>query len=65
MGGTVPKSVASRYVNNMKDGSHPTKKVGKTGSIKQAPAGYKDGGHVAMSCKDGGGFTAMKKMSKC
>jgi hypothetical protein len=38
---------------------------GKTGSIKQAPAGYKDGGHVAMSCKDGGGFTAMKKMSKC
>jgi hypothetical protein len=65
MGGTVPKSVASRYVNNIKDGSHPTKKVGKTGSIKQAPAGYKDGGHVAMSCKDGGGFTAMKKMSKC
>lgn len=38
---------------------------GSTGSIKQAPAGYKDGGHVAMSCKDGGGFTAMKKMSKC
>jgi len=64
-GGTVPASVASRYVNNIKDGSHPTKKVGKTGSIKQNPAGYKDGGHVAMSCKDGGGFTAMKKMSKC
>jgi hypothetical protein len=64
-GGTVPASVASRYVNNIKDGSHPTKKGGKTGSIKQAPAGFKDGGHVAMSCKDGGGFTAMKKMSKC
>ena len=64
-GGTVPASVASRYVNNIKDGSHPTKKVGKTVSIKQVPAGYKDGGHVAMSCKDGGGFTAMKKMSKC
>jgi hypothetical protein len=26
---------------------------------------FKEGGHVAMACKDGGGFTAMKKMQKC
>jgi len=45
-GGTVSDSVASRYVNDMKDGQKmPTKKAG-TGEIHQAPAGYKKGGHV-------------------
>ena len=28
-------------------------------------AKYKDGGHVAMTCKSEGGYTQMKKMSKC
>ena len=38
----------------------------KTGGIaKGKPAGYKDGGHVVMSCKSTGGFTANKKMAKC
>lgn len=38
----------------------------KTGGIaKGKPAGYKDGGHVAMTCKSTGGFTVNKKMAKC
>jgi len=45
-GGTVSDSVASRYVNDMKDGQKmPTKKAG-TSEIHQSPAGYKKGGHV-------------------
>ena len=46
-GGTVSDGVASRYLNDMKDGKKmPTKKLGAKG-ISQAPAGYKNGGHVS------------------
>lgn len=64
-GGTVSQNVAGKYLNNMKDGSKKHTKGGKTGEIKQKPAGYKNGGHVAMTCKSEGGFTLMKKMAKC
>jgi hypothetical protein len=64
-GGTVSQNVASRYLNDMKDGEKMPNKSGKTGEIKQAPAGYKHGGHVAMTCKAEGGFTVNKKMQKC
>jgi len=45
-GGTVSESVANRYLNDIKDGSKPHKKAGKTGEIHEASAGYKKGGHV-------------------
>ena len=32
-----------------------------TGGVVNGAAGYKAGGHAVMSCKDGGGFKAMKK----
>lgn len=65
-GGTVANSVANRYKNTLVvDGSKMPNKTGKTGQIKQTVAGYKDGGHVAMTCKSVGGFTAKKKMAKC
>jgi hypothetical protein len=64
-GGTVSQNVASRYLNNMNDGEKMPTKKGKTGEIKQSPAGYKHGGHVAMTCKAEGGFTVNKKMQKC
>ena len=38
----------------------PTKPAGTKG-IKEAPAGYKEGGHVKMSCSGGDGYKAMKK----
>ena len=38
---------------------------GGTKGIKQGPAGYKDGGHAAMSCMNAGGFATNKKMQKC
>lgn len=52
----------TNYENTMMhgNGKMPTKPLGTKG-IKQAPAGYKSGGHVAMACKDGGGFKATKK----
>lgn len=66
MGGTVPNSVAKRYVNDdIQTARNPKQLPKKTGDIKQRPAGYKDGGHVAMACKAEGGFTTMKKMAKC
>jgi hypothetical protein len=64
-GGTVSQNVANKYLSSMKDGEKMPTKKGKTGDIKQKPAGYADGGHVAMTCKSEGGFTQMKKMSKC
>lgn len=46
-GGTVSDSVANRYEKTMMhDGEHMPTKKGKTGEIKQQPAGYKKGGHV-------------------
>jgi hypothetical protein len=45
-GGTVPQSVAGKYLNDMHDGEKMPTKKGKTGEIKQQPAGYKRGGHV-------------------
>jgi hypothetical protein len=64
-GGTVSQNVASRYLNDMNDGEKMPTKKGKTGEIRQSPAGYKHGGHVAMTCKNEGGFTVTKKMQKC
>jgi hypothetical protein len=74
MGGTIHDSKANHYLNDMKDGSKPHKKSGKTGEIHQAPAGYKKGGHVKHHA-DGGhvahhttmghddcGHTSMHKM---
>jgi hypothetical protein len=63
MGGTTSSKIANRHVNDMEDGSKPKNKIGKTGGMSMP--GYKDGGHVAMTCKNEGGYTQMKKMSKC
>ena len=63
MGGTTSSKIANKFVNKMEDGSNPKNKLGKTGGMNMP--GYKDGGHVAMTCKNDGGFTQMKKMSKC
>ena len=53
-------AIANKYENKINDGQKmPTKKAG-TGS---ALAGFKDGGHVAMSCKNSGGFALKKKMA--
>ena len=62
-GGTTSSKIANKFVNKMDDGSMPKNKVGKTGGMNMP--GYKDGGHVAMTCKNEGGYTQMKKMSKC
>jgi hypothetical protein len=62
-GGTTSSKIANKFVNKMDDGSMPKNKVGKTGGMSMP--GYKDGGHVAMTCKNEGGYTQMKKMSKC
>jgi hypothetical protein len=64
-GGTIKASTASKFVSNMNDGSKMPTVKGKTGEIKQRPAGYKEGGHVAMTCKNEGGYTSMKKMQNC
>jgi hypothetical protein len=56
---------AVKFISNMSSGDHPKQAPKKTGQIKQQPAGYKDGGHAAMSCKAEGGFTKMKKMANC
>ena len=62
-GGTVSDSVANRYKNTLvHDGSKMPTVKGKTGEIKQRPAGYKEGGHIKTSTKGEHGFTHMKKM---
>ena len=62
-GGTTSSKIANKFVNKMNDDSDPKNKLGKTGGMKMP--GYKDGGYVAMTCKSEGGYTQMKKMSKC
>jgi hypothetical protein len=53
-------AIANKYENKINDGQKmPTKKAG-TGSEL---ARFKDGGHVAMSCKNSGGFALKKKMA--
>jgi hypothetical protein len=47
------------------DGKGKMKTGGKAMMGGGMMRGYKEGGHVAMACKDGGGFTTMKKMAKC
>jgi len=55
-GGTVSDSVAKRYENTLvHDGAKMPTKKGGTGSIKQGPAGYKHGGHVAHHTTHGHG----------
>jgi hypothetical protein len=65
-GGTVEaKGMASalKYQNKMNDASNVKTVKGGTGGVEGSK--FKSGGHAAMACKDGGGFTAMKKMQKC
>lgn len=47
------------------DGKGKMKTGGKAMMGGGMMRGYKEGGHVAMSCKAEGGFTTMKKMAKC
>ena len=56
-------AVAKKYMSKMNSGDPMPTVKGKTGSLEGSK--FKNGGHAAMTCKDGGGFTAMKKMSKC
>ena len=56
-GGSVKPYENTKVVGGPK---MPTVKSG-TGSIKQSPAGYKAGGHVAMACSGGEGHKGMKK----
>ena len=57
-------AVAKKYMTKTNSGNPMPTVKGGTKGIKQAPAGYKDGGHVAMSSKGVDGFTHMKKMCK-
>lgn len=56
-------AVAKKYMSKMNTGNPMPTVKGKTGSLEGSK--FKNGGHAEMSCKDGGGFTAMKKMQKC
>lgn len=58
-------AIAKKYMTKTNTGNPMPTVKGGTKGIKQVPAGYKDGGHVAMTCKSTGGFATMKKMSKC
>jgi hypothetical protein len=58
-------AIAKKYMTKTNSGNPMPTVKGGTGQIKQRPAGYKDGGHVAMTCKSTGGFATMKKMAKC
>lgn len=56
-------AIAKKYMTKINSGSPMPTVKGKTGSLEGSK--FKDGGHATMTCKDGGGFTAMKKMQKC
>jgi len=58
-------AIAKKYMTKTNSGNPMPTVKGGTKGIKQVPAGYKDGGHVAMTCKSTGGFATMKKMAKC
>jgi hypothetical protein len=58
-------AIAKKYMTTTNTGNPMPTVKGGTKGIKQVPAGYKDGGHVAMTCKSTGGFATMKKMAKC
>jgi len=72
-GGKAEENKEEREIKSVKKDlkTHESEKASvahrglKTGGIaKGKPAGYKDGGHVTMACKNEGGFTHMKKMAK-
>lgn len=56
-------AIANKYQHTINDASSPKRVKGGTGKVEGSQ--YKAGGHVAMKCHSEGGFTAMKKMSKC
>lgn len=56
-------AVAKEYQHKINDASSNKKTKSGTGNIEGSK--YKSGGHVAMKCHSTGGFTVMKKMSKC
>ena len=56
-------AIAKKYMSTMNTGNPMPTVKGKTGSLEGSK--FKNGGHASMTCKDGGGFTAMKKMQKC
>lgn len=64
-GGLAAKGmkIANAYQTKINDASSNKKMKGSTGSLEGSK--FKNGGHATMTCKDGGGFTAMKKMQKC
>jgi len=64
-GGIASKgmAIANKYQTKINDGSKIKAVKGGSGGIEGSK--FASGGHAAMSCKDGGGFTAMKKMQKC
>lgn len=64
-GGLAAKGmkIANAYQTKINDASSNKKMKGSTGSLEGSK--FKSGGHVAMTCKSEGGFTAMKKMQKC
>lgn len=64
-GGLAAKGMktANAYQTKINDASSNKSVKGGTGSLEGSK--FKNGGHVAMTCKSEGGFTPMKKMSKC
>ena len=58
-------SIAKKYQKTTNTGNPMPSVKGGTKGIKQTVAGYKDGGHAAMSCMNAGGFATNKKMQKC
>jgi hypothetical protein len=64
-GGLAAKgmAIAKKYMTTTNSGDPMPTVKGKTGSLEGSK--FKNGGHATMTCKDGGGFTAMKKMQKC
>lgn len=56
-------ALARKYQTKINDASSSKAVKGGTGGIELSK--FKSGGHAAMKCHSTGGFTAMKKMSKC
>jgi hypothetical protein len=56
-------ATAKKYMTKTNSAANVKPVKGGTGGIEGSK--FKSGGHVAMTCKSTGGFTAMKKMQKC
>lgn len=63
-GGSAPKA-GKPEVGGLLGGIEATRADKRRVTEGVEAPGYKNGGHVAMTCKSTGGFTVNKKMAKC